>query len=131
MGKVEGYAVNSHAGPTRPINSDRVCIVGNMDKAGMRGKQISFFGVYSGENGVGKAEFYRDNFHVGLCRDQHFMSDMRSAAKSTIAKMDNIFGINHKGSLSSVSFILCVITHDFIYFIQLGQPTAFLSSKLG
>ena len=59
------------------------------------------------------------------------MSDMQSAAKSTVAKMDNIFGINHKGSLSSVSFILCIITHDFIYFIQLGQPTAFLSSKLG
>jgi hypothetical protein len=47
-------------------NEDRICIVTNLTKTNVRQRQISFFGIYDGKDGVAKADYMRDNFHLCL-----------------------------------------------------------------
>lgn len=97
----------------------------------MKDKQICFFGVYDGHNGVGKAEFYRDNFHAVLSRDEYFLKDMERAVKRSIISLDKSFIDYKKDDLSSVCFVVCVVVEGMVYLMQLGQSKAFLSRDLG
>ena len=68
-GIVKAYSANSHPGPSLSYNEDRICIVTNLTKTNIRQKQISFFGIYDGKDGVAKADYMRDNFHICLVED--------------------------------------------------------------
>lgn len=65
-GIVKAYSANSHSGPVLTHNQDRICIVTNLTKTNVKQRQISFFGIYDGNDGVAKADYMRDNFHVCL-----------------------------------------------------------------
>lgn len=65
-GLVQAYSANSHPGPLLSYNEDRICIVTNLTKTNVRARQISFFGIYDGNNGLTKADYMRDHFHVCL-----------------------------------------------------------------
>lgn len=40
-----------------------------MNRVGLKGKEISFFGIFDAKNGAVKAEYYRDYFHSYLLKD--------------------------------------------------------------
>lgn len=61
---IKGYSANSHPGPILTYNEDRICIITNLTKTNIRQKQISFFGVYDGNDGINKADYLRDNYHL-------------------------------------------------------------------
>jgi hypothetical protein len=65
-GIVRAYSANSHPGPLLSFNEDRICIVTNLTKTSHKQKQVSFFGVYDGSDGVTRADYMRDNFHLTL-----------------------------------------------------------------
>lgn len=69
-GLVRGYSVNSHPGYLNGINEDRICVITNLNKSAQRDNYISFFSIYDGNNGVTKAEYFRDHFHQILTRDK-------------------------------------------------------------
>ena len=75
-GIVKAYSANSHPGPLLSFNEDRVCIVTNLTKTNIKQKQVSFFAVYDGNNGVSRADYIRDNFHLTLACDESFPNDM-------------------------------------------------------
>ena len=66
-GVVRTYAVNSHAGYFSSLNENRLAIVTNFVK--YKHKFISFFSIYEGKNGMKKAEYMRENFHLILFND--------------------------------------------------------------
>jgi len=68
-GTVKAYSANSHPGPILSYNEDRICIVTNLTKTSVKQKQVSFFGVYDGNNGVARADYLRDNFHLTLAAE--------------------------------------------------------------
>jgi serine/threonine protein phosphatase PrpC len=68
-GIVKAYSANSHPGPLLSFNEDRICIVTNLTKTNVKQQQIAFFGVYDGKDGVAKADYMRDNFHLCLADD--------------------------------------------------------------
>lgn len=63
-GFIRGYAANSHVGLYNSVNEDRICIVTNLNKTSFKNRQISFFGIFDGNQGTFKADYYRDNFHI-------------------------------------------------------------------
>lgn len=65
-GLIKGYAANSHPGVYNATNEDRICIVTNLNKTNVKTKQVSFFSIYDGSNGLLRADYYRDNFHLIL-----------------------------------------------------------------
>ena len=47
-------------------NEDRICIVTNLTKTNIKQKQVSYFGVYDGSDGIARVDYLRDNFHLSL-----------------------------------------------------------------
>ena len=68
-GLILGYAANSHPGVYNLVNEDRICIVTNLNKSNHKHKQISFFSIYDGSNGLLKTDYFRDHFHLILNSD--------------------------------------------------------------
>lgn len=91
-------------------NEDRICIVTNLTKTSVKQKQISFFGVYDGNNGVSRADYLRDHLHLTLAAEQSFPNDMESALKTALHRVSRAF--NEDGRFSSdestVSFVVLV-----------------------
>ena len=90
-GLVKAYSANSHPGPNLSYNEDRICIVTNLTKTSVRQRQVSFFGVYDGKDGVAKADYLRDNFHLCLTEDAGFPQEMETALKRTLKKLSAAF----------------------------------------
>jgi hypothetical protein len=47
-----------------------------LNKSNVKNKQLSFFGVYDGNDGVGRADYMRDNFHLLLITEEGFEKDI-------------------------------------------------------
>lgn len=63
----------------------------NLTKTNQKGKQISFFGVYDGSDGVGKADYMRDHYHLMLAEDAAFPGDMETAMRRTLRRLSSNF----------------------------------------
>ncbi len=77
-------------------NEDRICIITNLTKTNIKQKQASFFGVYDGQEGVAKADYLRDNFHLLLVEDEAFSKNMESALRNTLTKLNKNFAADPK-----------------------------------
>lgn len=76
------YAVNSHSGPINTNNENRLSIVTNLNS--FKNHTISFFGIYEGKNGMIKAEYMRDNFHLILFNEPLLVTNFEEALKRTL-----------------------------------------------
>lgn len=74
-------------------------------------KQIFFFSIYQGKNGMEKADYMRDNFHTILLNDELFTKDFPQALEKAFDTIDNHFSFHtsFKVDLSAVSFIICIV----------------------
>jgi hypothetical protein len=110
MGTIKGYAVNSHPGPLTNINDDRICVVTNLNKSPSRDLQISFFSIYSCENGIGKAEFFRDNLHPTLAKDKELLNDVEGAIHKAMMEVEDKYKKEQgKGDNSQVSALIALM----------------------
>jgi hypothetical protein len=69
------------------VNEDRICIVTNLNKTSCKTRQISFFGIFDGNQGTFKADYYRDNFHVIIQNEENIWEDPEQAIKNAIQKI--------------------------------------------
>ena len=69
------------------INEDRICIVTNLNKTNVKSKQVSFFSIYDGSNGLLKTDYFRDHFHILLNDDEGLLFEPEKAIKNTINKI--------------------------------------------
>ena len=90
-GVIEGYSANSHPGPILSFNEDRICIVTNLTKTPNKTQQVSFFGIYDGKDGVTKADYLRDCFHLRLASEESFPGNMAQALRNTLGKVTHAF----------------------------------------
>lgn len=81
-GNIIAYGVNSHAGSYNPINEDRICIATTLRKNDPV-CEASLFGIFSGKNGITKAEYFRDNFHKLLTAEPLLLKDTEKALTKT------------------------------------------------
>jgi serine/threonine protein phosphatase PrpC len=110
-GLIHGYSANSHSGPLLNYNEDRICIVTNLTKNNAKHKQVSFFGVYDGHNGTGRADYMRDNYHLMLIQDDAFPTNMETALRRTLIRLNSGFAEDPRfsGDSSAVSFAIIVV----------------------
>ena len=99
-----------------------MCIVTNLNKTAVKGKQVSFFGIYDGTNGAGKAEFYRDNFHAILYNDEYFLKDLEKSLKRALCVIEKRFAedTRFKDDQSSTSFVIVIIFEKMFFVLQSG-----------
>ena len=86
-----------------------------MTKTSVRQRQISFFGIYDGYDGVAKADYMRDNFHLCLAEDESFPKDMEHAMRRSLRRVSAAFCEDQRfaGDESSVGFVILVIFSTF------------------
>lgn len=104
-----------------------------MNKSMISKKQVSFFGIFNGKNGVVKAEYYRDNFHLLLYRDEYFFRDMERAIQRTLIIIERNFEEDkrEKEAKSEVTFILSVLMENIVFVIKLGELKPVFSMNFG
>lgn len=117
-GQIRGYAVNSHPGPLNTFNEDRICVVTNLNKSLQKELQISFFSIYDGENGVTKAEFFRDNFHSTLIKDKDFFKDVELSIRRVLKTVEDNFNKSNSNEENCNTSVLIAITIGIFISIQ-------------
>ena len=77
------YGANTHNGIFRNYNEDRISIVLDLKKPGLKPnnpkqpvKKIQFFAIFDGHGGHGCAEFLRDNLHNIIASQPYFPDDL-------------------------------------------------------
>jgi protein phosphatase 2C family protein 2/3 len=75
-GNIKAYAVNSNQGISRKYNEDRVSIILNIMKNGVK---ASFFAIYDGHGGSNCCDFLTQNLHQFVFNSKHFPSQPRQA----------------------------------------------------
>lgn len=63
----------------------------NLTKTPNKAQQVSFFGIYDGRDGVAKADYLRDCFHLRLASDESFPQNMHQALRSTLTRTTSAF----------------------------------------
>ena len=94
-GIVKAYAANTNKGLVRGYNEDRVAIILNIVQPAERGREkwptCSFFGVYDGHGGNACAEFFRDNLHHYVIREETFPYEPETAIRKGFEKAESHF----------------------------------------
>lgn len=139
-GNIIAYGVNSHAGSYSPINEDRICIATCLKKNDPT-CEASLFGIFSGKNGINKAEYFRDNFHKLLTAQPLLLTDTEKALTKTYQTIERQYHNNEiaNGDYSTVSFIITILiaSHDEnenkneIYIFQSSENRSFISKNFG
>jgi hypothetical protein len=85
--------------------------VTNLTKNNTKHKQVSFFGVYDGNNGTGRADYMRDNYHLMLIQDEAFPNNMEIALRRSLHRLNVGFSEESRfnGDSSAVSFAIIVV----------------------
>ena len=77
------YAVNTNRGCTRNYNEDRVSIILNINKKGIKS---SFFAVYDGHGGSTCCDYLRDILHENIINNKLFPFEPKKALMEGISK---------------------------------------------
>lgn len=135
-GNVKAYAVNSNQGISRKYNQDRVSIILNIMKNGIR---ASFFAIYDGHGGATCCDFLTQNLHQYVFNSKYFPAHPRQALiegmklaqskfiESTKALYRQKKEIDRSGSCA----IILLIVGDDCYIANLGDSRAILSTCSG
>lgn len=75
-GNIRAYAVNSNQGISRKYNEDRVSIILNISKNGIK---ASYFAIYDGHGGANCCDFLTQNLHQFIFNSKYFPSYPRQA----------------------------------------------------
>lgn len=75
-GNIYAYAVNSNQGISRKYNEDRVSIILNISKNGIKS---SFFAIYDGHGGSNCCDFLTQNLHQYIFNSKKFPAHPRQA----------------------------------------------------
>jgi serine/threonine protein phosphatase PrpC len=94
-GLVKAFAANTHSGPCRSYNEDRISIFTNIkqpkDKECEVWPLVQFYGIYDGHSGHMCADFLRDNLHLFIVNSTYFPSDPCRAIDDGCAKAEKFF----------------------------------------
>ena len=75
-GIIKAYAVNTHQGISRNYNEDRVSIILNITKNGIKS---AYFAVYDGHGGSSCCDFLSEHLHQYILNSKKFPSHPRQA----------------------------------------------------
>jgi protein phosphatase 2C family protein 2/3 len=75
-GNITAYAVNSNQGILRKYNEDRVSIILNVNKNGVK---ASYFAIYDGHGGSSCCDFLTQNLHQFIFNSKKFPINPRQA----------------------------------------------------
>lgn len=75
-GNIKAYAVNSNQGISRKYNEDRVSIILNIMKNGVK---ASYFAIYDGHGGANCCDFLTQNLHQFVFNSKYFPTHPRQA----------------------------------------------------
>ena len=93
----------------------------------MKSKQITFFGIYDGKNGIHKAEFYRDYFHHYLFDNENFHKETERITKVAMLKIEKKFKEEYPDSKSEVAFLILILMESNLIFLKSGATKCFVS----
>lgn len=96
-GNIHAYAVNSNQGISRKYNEDRVSIILNISKNGVKS---SFFAIYDGHGGSNCCDFLTQNLHQYIFNSKKFPAHPRQALIEGIKMAEQKFIEKVKGEYS-------------------------------
>lgn len=85
---MKAYAVNTHQGISRKYNEDRVSIILNISKNGVK---ASYFAIYDGHGGSACCDFLSENLHQFILNSKKFPSSPRQALIEGIKLVEKKF----------------------------------------
>ena len=135
-GIIKGYAVNTNEGINRNYNEDRVSIILNINKNGVKS---FFFAIYDGHGGNNCCDFLNEHLHEYILNSKKFpshpkqaiMDGIKLAEKNFLAKVKSNYTNTSELDRSGSCLILALFVGDECYVANVGDSRAIMSANSG